>query len=113
MAYINNPDIASATSVEFQYYRSVTSHSDATQGDEVFVYTLNKTTGWSVTKRNAYTKIAAGTNMTSSYSSGTLTLSADVPAMKSLVAGSNISITEDANGVTIAASVPVIGTIDL
>lgn len=101
MAYINNPDIASATSVEFQYYRSVSSHSDSTQGDEVYVYTLNKSTGWSVIKRNAYTKIVAGSNMTSSYSSGTLTLNATVPTTKNLVAGSGISITEGTTDIAI------------
>lgn len=74
MAYVNNA--SSPTSVEFQYYRSVSSHSDAQQGDQVFIYKLTSAGAWSVTVREAYTKIAAGTNMTSSYSSGTLTLNA-------------------------------------
>lgn len=76
MAYINNPNINSATEVEFQYYRSVSSHSASQQWDQVFVYKLNKNTWWSVTTREASSKIVAWTNMSSSYSNGTLTLNA-------------------------------------
>lgn len=72
MAYVNNE--TTPTQVEFQYYRSVSSHSDSQQGDQVFVYLLKNDNTWSVTTRNAFTKIVAGTNMTSTYSSGTLTL---------------------------------------
>ena len=79
LAYVN--DSTTPTEFEFQYYRSVATHSDTTQGDEVFIYKLNQSTGWSVTKRNAYSKIVAGTNMSSSYSSGTLTLSATQPTV--------------------------------
>lgn len=81
MAYVNNAD--SPTSVEFQYYRSVSSHSDSQQGDQVFVYSLTSSNGgtWSVTTRNSFTKIVAGTNMTSSYSSGALTLDATQPTV--------------------------------
>ena len=74
MAYVNSAD--SPTEVEFQYYRSVSSHSASQQGDQVFVYKLNKTNGWSVTTREASSKIVAGTNMTSSYSNGVITLNA-------------------------------------
>ena len=70
--YVNNAD--NPTEVEFQYYRSVSSHTASQQGDQVFVYKLNKTNGWSVTTREAYTKVVAGTGLTSSYSSGTITL---------------------------------------
>lgn len=73
MAYVNAEP---PTNVEFQYYRSVSSHSATQQGDQVFIYKLDKTAGWSVTTREAMSKIAAGTNMTSSYSNGTLTLNA-------------------------------------
>jgi hypothetical protein len=81
MAYVNNE--TSPTSVEFQYYRSVSSHSDSQQGDQVFVYTLTNSNGgtWSVTSRNTFSKVVAGTNMTSSYSSGTLTLNATQPTV--------------------------------
>lgn len=73
MAYVNNE--TNPTEVEFQYYRSVATHSDSQQGDQVFVYKLNKTNGWSVLTRNAFTKIVAGTGLKSSYSNGVLTIS--------------------------------------
>jgi hypothetical protein len=78
MAYVNNA--TSPTQVEFQYYRSVSSHTDAQQGDQVFIYLLTNANGgtWSVTTRNTFTKIAAGTGLSGSYSSGTLTLSASL-----------------------------------
>ena len=81
MAYVNNA--ASPTQVEFQYYRSVSSHTDAQQGDQVFVYLLTSANGgtWSVTTRNAFSKVVAGTNMTSSYSNGTITLNATQPTV--------------------------------
>ena len=81
MAYVNSED--SPTQVEFQYYRSVSSHTDAQQGDQVFVYLLTNANGgtWSVTTRNAFSKVVAGTNMTSSYSSGTITLNATQPTV--------------------------------
>ena len=76
MAYVNsNPP----TNVEFQYYRSVSSHSASQQGDQVYIYKLDKTSGWSVTVREAMSKIAAGTGLSSSYSSGTITLSSTIP----------------------------------
>lgn len=71
MAYVNSTP---PTEVEFQYYRSVSSHSITQQGDQVYIYKLNKNTGWSVTVRESYTRITPGTNMTSSYSNGILTL---------------------------------------
>lgn len=76
MAYVNNA--TSPTEVEFQYYRSVSSHSASQQWDQVFVYKLTNASWWTwtVTTREASSKIAAGTNMTSSYSSWTLTLNA-------------------------------------
>ena len=76
MAYVNNA--ANPTEVEFQYYRSVSSHSASQQGDQVFVYKLTKTSGWTVTTREASTKIVAGTGLSSSYSNGALALSSSV-----------------------------------
>ena len=73
LAYVNNS--TTPTEFEFQYYRSVATHSDSQQGDQVFVYKLNSSTGWSVTTREAYTKITTGTGLSKSYSNGTLTLS--------------------------------------
>lgn len=75
MAYVNNA--TSPTSVEFQYYRSVSSHSASQQGDQVFVYTLTSAGVWSVTTREASSKVAAGTGLSSSYASGTITLNLD------------------------------------
>lgn len=84
MAYVNNA--TNPTNVEFQYYRSVSSHSATQQGDQVYVYKLDKTAGWTVTVRESYTKVVAGSGLASSYASGAITLSTqhsvgtDVPA---------------------------------
>ena len=72
MAYVNNQ--TTPTEVEFQYYRSVNAHTDAQQGDQVYVYKLNKTNGWSVTVRNAFSKLVTGTGLTHTYSNGTITI---------------------------------------
>jgi hypothetical protein len=76
MAYVS--DATNPTSVEFQYYRSVSSHSATQQGDQVYVYKLTSAGAWTVTVRENYTKIVAGTGLSSSYSSGTLTLSSSI-----------------------------------
>jgi hypothetical protein len=86
MADVNNE--TTPTEVEFQYYRSVSSHSDSQQGDQVYVYKLNKTNGWSVTTRNAFTKVIAGTGLTSSFTTGTsssITLSFDTADASDIV----------------------------
>ena len=72
MAYVNSAD--SPTNVEFQYYRSVSSHSVTQQGDQMYVYKLDKTAGWTVTVRENYTKINVSTGLTSSYSNSALTI---------------------------------------
>jgi len=72
MAYINNA--TNPTEVEFQYYRSVSSHTDSQQGDQVYVYKLNKSSGWSVIVRSAFSKVVAGTGLTSSYANSAITL---------------------------------------
>lgn len=66
LAYIGNDN------AEFQYYRSLSSHSASNQTDEVYVYTV-ASTGWTTTTRLAGIKYAAGTHMTSSFSNNTLT----------------------------------------
>ena len=71
LAYIGS------NSVEFQYYRSLSSRSATNQLDEVYVYTVDAN-GWTTTTRKAGVSIAAGTGLTSSYASGTLTLSLDI-----------------------------------
>ena len=75
MAYVNNT--SSPTEVEFQYYRSVSSHSDSQQGDQVYVYKLTSSGNWTVTVRNVFSKVVAGAGLSSSYSSGAITLSAN------------------------------------
>ena len=71
MAYVNNA--TSPTEVEFQYYRSVNSHTDSQQGDQVFVYKITSAGTWTVTTRNSFTKIVAGGDLTGTYANGTLT----------------------------------------
>ena len=80
MAYVTNP--SNPTGVEFQYYRSVTTKSASSQTDQVVVYKLTNNGTWTVETRNTGLKIAAGTNMTSSYSGGVLTLNATAQAQQ-------------------------------
>ena len=101
MAYVNNAQ--DPTEVEFQYYRSVSSHSETQQGDQVYVYKLNKTTGWSVTTRECYTKIVGGTDITGTWSNGTLTLDHDNSGVS---AGTYKSVTVDAKGHVTGGSNP-------
>ena len=89
MAYVNNA--TTPTEVEFQYYRSMSSHSATAMGDQVFVYKLTKTGGWSVTSRDASIKeinVATGSKLGVSWSSNKVTLSntmtaADMPMSSS------------------------------
>jgi hypothetical protein len=67
-------------SVEFQYYRSLSSHSASDMTDEVYVYTVSST-GWTTTTRKTGVKVTAGTHMSQSYSNGTLTLNAAWPTV--------------------------------
>ena len=75
MAYVNNA--TTPTSVEFQYYRSVSSHSATQQGDQVFVYKLTNANGgtWSVETREAMANIDVSNGLTRSYSNNKLTIS--------------------------------------
>ena len=74
MAFLNINNASVLTSVEFQYYRSMQAHDIDDQGDQMYIYKLDKDNNWTVTVRNNYTKIVAGTNMSSSYEDGVLTL---------------------------------------
>lgn len=74
MAYINNA--TNLTEVEFQYYRSVSAHTEAQQGDQMYVYKLTNKNKWTVTVRESYTKILPGTNITTSYGASKITLNA-------------------------------------
>lgn len=84
MAYTNNNGV-NPTEVEFQYYRSIATHTTSQQGDQVFIYKLKNNDTWTTTTREAATKIVAGTGMSSSYSSGTLTLNATTTGDKNFV----------------------------
>lgn len=82
MAYVNNA--TTPTEVEFQYYRSMSSHSATAMGDQVFVYKLTKTGGWSVTTRDAsikQIKMATGSAGSVSWSSNVVTLNSGLPAV--------------------------------
>lgn len=74
MAYVSNE--TTPTNVEFQYYRSVSSHSVSQQGDQVFVYKLESTNGgkWTVTTREAMANIDVSGGLTRSYSNNKLTI---------------------------------------
>ena len=104
LAYVN--DLTTPTEFEFQYYRSVATHSDSQQGDQVFVYKMNSSTGWSVTTREAYTKISPSTGLSKSYSSGTLTVSVTNP-LPSVSASDNGKVLMVVNGAWAAANLPV------
>lgn len=97
MAYVNNEE--SPTEVEFQYYRSVNQHSVTQQGDQVYVYKLNKSTGWSVTVRESYTRIAAGTNISTTYNKGILSINFDGTIAGTLTLGAG---TDDATTISAA-----------
>lgn len=75
LAYVNQEE--TPTEFEFQYYRSVATHSNTQQGDQVYIYKLNATTGWNFSVREAYTKVVAGEGLKSSYSNGVITISLD------------------------------------
>ena len=65
------------TEAEFQYYRSVNTHNANQQTDQIIIYKLNKTNGWSITTRNSSSRIEVGAGLQSSYASNTITLSLD------------------------------------
>lgn len=103
LAYVNKEK--TPTEFEFQYYRSVSSHSASQQGDQVYVYKVNSSGTWSVTIREAYTKIVAGTGMGSSYANGTLTLTATGGAsLPSVSASDNGKVLMVVNGAWAAAA---------
>ncbi len=68
LAYVNNE--ATPTEFEFQYYRSLNNHTYNDQCDQVFVYKLNKTNGWSVTIRQAVAKIIPSTGLDYTFATG-------------------------------------------
>ena len=108
MAYRTSSD------VEFQYYRTVDKKSATQQGDEVYIYKLNSKSSWTTIVRQNYTKIAAGTGLTSTYSAGTLTLKS-TPATTSTLGvvkvGTGLSVASDG---TLSASggLPTVSSAD-
>lgn len=96
MAYVNDQD--NPANVEFQYYRSVNAHSITQQGDQMYVYKLTNTGSWTVTVRESYTKIVAGTGLSSTYSNSTITLtnSAALPSVSSSDNGKILKVVDGA-----------------
>lgn len=74
MAYVS--DATNPTNVEFQYYRSISSHSASQQGDQVYVYKLTSGNAWTVTVREASVKITTGSSngINATYSNGAVTI---------------------------------------
>ena len=109
MAYVNS---ATPTNVEFQYYRSVSSHSASQQGDQVFIYKLESANGgkWSVTTREASSKIVAGSGLSSSYSSGALTLTNTQTGLPAVTSSDNGKILRVVDGAWVATPILVNGT---
>lgn len=68
------------SNVEFQYYRSLNTHSASAMTDEVYVYTV-ASSGWTTTTRKTGAKVVAGTHMSQSYSNDTLTLNCTWPTV--------------------------------
>lgn len=91
MAYVNNAE--NPTEVEFQYYRSVSTHSATQQGDQVYVYKLQKTAGWTVTVREAMSKIAVEKGLNSTYASATIKLKANLKSETALTLDSAAATT--------------------
>lgn len=68
LAYVN--DMTTPTEFEFQYYRSLSSHTYDNQCDQVYIYKLNKNNGWSVTIRQAVAKIVPSTGLAYTFVAG-------------------------------------------
>lgn len=102
MAYVNNA--STPTNVEFQYYRSISSHSATQQGDQVFVYKLTNANGgtWSVETREASVNIDVSSGLSRSYSSNKLTLSLTnpIPTKVSELTNDSGFITNTVNNLT-------------
>lgn len=88
---------------EFQYYRSVSSHSATQQGDQVFVYSLTSS-GWTVTTREAVMWTQEGNGLQRSVSGNNLTYSVKTP--------SNSGLTVNSNGVAVTKPVPSTASTD-
>lgn len=96
MAYIGGSP-TDPTDVEFQYYRSVNSKSSTQQGDQVYVYKLTNRNQWTVTVREASSKIVDGTGLNSTYNNGVLTLNVDSTVIPSKTDLATVATTGDYN----------------
>ena len=94
LAYVN------ATYFEFQYYRSISSHSASAQTDEIYIYKVTSD-GWETTTRKTGVSVAAGTHMSQSYSNDTLTLNAAWPDVDQTY---NAASTNAQSGVAVAGA---------
>jgi predicted nucleic acid-binding Zn ribbon protein len=95
LAYIGS------SNVEFQYYRSLSSHSASNMTDEVYVYTVSSS-GWTTTTRKTGAKVVAGTHMSQSYSNDTLTLDCTWPTVDQTY---DASSTNAQSGVAVASAI--------
>jgi predicted nucleic acid-binding Zn ribbon protein len=95
LAYIGS------SNVEFQYYRSLNSHSASNMTDEVYVYTVSSS-GWTTTTRKTGAKVVAGTHMSQSYSNDTLTLDCTWPTVDQTY---DASSTNAQSGVAVASAI--------
>ena len=110
MAYVNADP---PTSVEFQYYRSVSTHSDSQQGDQVYIYKLTNAGTWSVTVRETYTKIVASTGLNGTWSNGALTITntqTPLPAVSSSDDGKVLAVASGAWATSSIYQIPSGGT---
>ena len=96
MAYVNNAE--TPTEVEFQYYRSVSSHSATQMGDQVFIYKLTSAGTWSVTVREASVKQVnvSGNGLSASWSNNQVTLSNTMTATDMPMSSSDATLTSTA-----------------
>lgn len=90
MAYVNGA--SNPTNVEFQYYRSMSSHTASATTDEVYVYKLESTNKWTVTIRKAGSIIKAGTYLSSTYANDTETLNVTLENKAAASGGTDVSL---------------------
>ena len=99
MAYVGFNNSGEPKDVEFQYYRSVSSHSSTQMGDQVFIYKLTNAGAWSVTTREASIKeIKMDSNSAGSvsWSNNVVTLSSGLPKVTSSDNGKVLRVADGA-----------------
>lgn len=94
MAYVN--DATSPTQVEFQYYRSIKTHNASEMTDQVYVYVLDQTKGWSVGIRRAgLNQLIAGDGISVSWSSNTATITNTVSYTNATISADGLMSSTD------------------